>query len=208
MPAITFRPAQASDVDAAVPLIHQSGPAAFDFVFKVPAKGDAQAFLRHAFADGGGEFGWRNHHVGELDGRIVAVGAVYDGHSHWPFTMSAARQILRFYGWRFAAGVIARGLRVEKVIPPPQADMIYLAHLGVSPDLQGLGIGQALMGYLAACHASAVTWPLVLDVSSANGRAQALYERLGFSVVEERPSNLANAQGAVPAHRRMRRGPG
>ena len=46
---------------------------------------------------------------------------------------------------------------------------------------------------------------MVLDVAVSNPRAQALYERLGFAVTGERASSLANAQGAVPGHRRMER---
>ncbi|HEV2681194.1 MAG TPA: GNAT family N-acetyltransferase, partial [Rhodanobacter sp.] len=74
MDGLTFRPALAADVAAAIPLIHSSGPAAFDYVFAVSGVGDAQAFLRRAFIDGAGEFGWRNHVVGVLDGAVVAVG--------------------------------------------------------------------------------------------------------------------------------------
>ncbi len=201
---IVFRPARPDDIDAAVPLIHQSGPAAFDYVFSVPGIGDAQAFLRHAFAEGGGEFGWRNHHVGELDGRVVVVGAAYGGDTHWPFTVAAARQILGHFGWGRGAGVIVRGLRVEGVIPPPSGAMLYLAHLAVHPELQGRGVGGALIDYLAALRRDP-SLPLTLDVSAANPRAQALYERLGFVVTRERPSALSNAQGAVAAHRRMER---
>jgi hypothetical protein len=51
---VSFRAAAAADVAAAVPLIHSSGPAAFEFVFAVPGLGDAQAFLRRAFVDGAG----------------------------------------------------------------------------------------------------------------------------------------------------------
>jgi len=36
-----------------------------------------------------------------------------------------------------------------------------------------------------------------------NPRAQALYERLGFVVTEERKSTLRNAHATVPDHRRM-----
>ena len=66
---VRFRAATADDAEAAVPLIHSSGPAAFEYVFAVPGRGDARDFLMRAFVDGAGEFGWRNHWVGELDGR-------------------------------------------------------------------------------------------------------------------------------------------
>jgi ribosomal protein S18 acetylase RimI-like enzyme len=200
-----FRTASPQDAEAAVPLIHSSGPAAFDYVFAVPGRGDAQAFLRRAFVDGAGEFGWRNHVVGELEGVVVAAGAGYGGETALAFTLAAARQILAHYGPRHAPGVIARGLRVERVIPPPARGMHYLAHLGVAPALRGEGIGRALIGELVRRGEQAGRRRMVLDVAVSNPRAQALYERLGFAVTGERASSLANAQGAVPGHRRMER---
>ena len=203
MAGLTFRPAAAADVEAAVPLIHSSGPDAFEYVFAVPGMGDAQAFLRHAFVDGAGEFGWRNHVIGVLDGVVVAAGAGFGGATKWPFTLAAARQILGHYGWRHAAGVIARGLRVESVIPPPTGAMYYLGHLGVSPSLRGKGIGAALVEHLLDITPAHAGGPVVLDVATTNPDAQRLYQRLGFEVVAERRSALANAQGRVPDHRRM-----
>ena len=202
MAALSFRQATAADVEAAVPLIHSSGPDAFEYVFGVPAVGDAQAFLRRAFVDGGGEFGWRNHVVGVLDGAVVAVGAGYPGTTKWPFTLAAARQILGHYGWRHAGGVIGRGLRVESVIPPPSGAMYYLGHLGVAPVCRGCGHGAALVRYLLGVR-PAGSGPVVLDVATTNPRAQQLYQRLGFAITGERESHLANVQGRVPAHRRM-----
>jgi ribosomal protein S18 acetylase RimI-like enzyme len=203
MAGLIFRPALAADVATAVPLIHSSGPEAFEYVFAVPGVGNAQAFLRHAFVDGGGEFGWRNHVVGVLDGVVVAAGAGFGGATKWPFTLAAARQILGHYGWRHAAGVIARGLRVESVIPPPTGAMYYLGHLGVSPSLRGKGIGSALVKHLLGARPAGADEPVVLDVATTNLDAQRLYQRLGFEIVAERRSTLANAQGRVPDHRRM-----
>ena len=200
---LTFRQAVPADVDAAVPLIHSSGPAAFEYVFGLPGAGDAKAFLRRAFVDGAGEFGWRNHVVGELDGVVVAAGAGFSGATKWPFTLAAARQILAHYGWRHVAGVIGRGLKVEAVIPPPAGSMYYLGHLGVSPSLRGRGFGAALVAHLLATRPADAGGPVILDVATSNPDAQRLYQRLGFTVVGERRSTLANAQGRVPDHRRM-----
>jgi ribosomal protein S18 acetylase RimI-like enzyme len=206
--AIRFRAASPRDAEAAVPLIYSSGPTALDYVFAVPGRSDAQGFLRRAFVDGAGEFGWRNHLVGELEGVVVAVGAGYGGETALAFTLAAARQILAHYGPRHAAGVIMRGLRTERVIPPPSRGMHYLAHLGVAPALRGGGIGRALIDELVRRGERAGRRRMVLDVSVGNPRAQALYERLGFVATGERASSLANARGAVPGHRRMERGVG
>jgi ribosomal protein S18 acetylase RimI-like enzyme len=191
------------DAAAAVPLIYSSGPAAFDYVFAVPGHSTAQEFLHRAFVDGAGEFGWRNHVVGETEGVVVAAGAGFGGETALAFTLAAARQIFAHYGLHHAPGVIARGLKVERVIPPPSRGVHYLAHLGVSPMLRGQGMGRALIDELIRQGVQGGCNRMVLDVAVSNPRAQALYERLGFEVTGERASALANAQGVVPAHRRM-----
>ncbi|WP_267226343.1 GNAT family N-acetyltransferase [Dyella silvae] len=202
---VRFRPAAPEDASAAVPLIYSSGPAAFDFVFATSDGGDAQAFLHRCFVDGAGEFGWRNHWVGVAAGRVVAVGAGYGADTKWPFTLAAARQILKHYGVGRALGVISRGLRVESVIRPPDGDMHYLAHLAVAPELRGQGIGRALIDQLMSTARAVGRHRVVLDVAASNPRAEALYRRTGFQVVGERKSRLGNAWGKVPDHRRMER---
>jgi len=202
---VQFRPAGPNDAPAAVPLIYSSGPAAFDYVFATRDGGEALAFLQHCFVDGAGEFGWRNHWVGVSDGQVVAVGAGYGADTKWPFTLAAARQILSFYGWRHGPGVIARGLRVESVIRPPEGDMQYLAHLAVAPELRGQGLGHALIDQLMGVAREAGKERAVLDVATSNPRAESLYQRLGFRMTGERTSKLVNARGRVPGHRRMER---
>lgn len=202
---VRFRPAAPEDAAVAVPLIYSSGPVAFDYVFTNRDGGDAQAFLQHCFVDGAGEFGWRNHWVGVAEGKVVAVGAGFGADAKWPFTLAAARQIIRHYGLRRGLGVIARGLRVESVIQPPEDDMHYLAHLAVLPELRGHGIGRALIDQLVGTARDAGRSRVTLDVAASNPRAEALYRRAGFKVVGERKSQLANERGRVPDHRRMER---
>jgi ribosomal protein S18 acetylase RimI-like enzyme len=101
--------------------------------------------------------------------------------------------------------VIARGLRIERVISPPARQWHYLAHLGVAPALRGQGIGQQLIEHLILQGRALGKQRLVLDVAVSNPRAQALYERLGFRVTAQRRSQLAKGQAAVPDHRRMER---
>ena len=198
-----FRPARASDADAAVPLIVSSGPAAFSYVFDVPGHGDAGAFLQRAFAHGGGEFGWRNHVVGELDGRVVAVGAAWSGRATPGFTRAALGQIVSHYGVAAGTGVAVRGLRVEAVVRPPARDVWYVAHLGVPPELRGRGIGTALMRHLLGLGRSQGYARTELDVAFTNPAGERLYRRLGYEVVAERASSLANGRATVPGHRRM-----
>ena len=204
-PVLTFRAASRADVDDAVPLIYSSGPAAFDYVFNIGGARDAQAFLRFAYRDGGGEFGWQAHRVAEIGGRVAAAGAAFDGRAVLRFTMANALLILRFYGPIRAWGVMVRGLCAETVIQPPRADEYYLCHVGVREELRGQGIGARFMRHLlegldADRHCCAT-----LDVAVTNPRAQLLYQRLGFVVEALRVSKVQNPRGRVPDHYRMSR---
>lgn len=195
---VVFRAARADDL-AAVPLVHAAGPAAFDYVF-APSGGSSQAFLRHAFVDGAGQMGHRAHVVGVRDGAVVATGTWFSGEDTLAYTAAAVRQILGFYGAR-APRILVRGLRMERLIRPPAKRTCYLAHLGVAPTERGTGIGSALVEHLLALGRGAGLARAALDVSVENPRAQALYERLGFRVVDEVPSALPG----VPGHRLMQR---
>ncbi|HEX7340557.1 MAG TPA: N-acetyltransferase [Rhodanobacteraceae bacterium] len=200
---LLIRPACVEDAALAVPLICSSGPAAFDYVF-ARGGGDATAFLRRAFVDGAGEFGWRNHVVAEYAGQVVAAGSGFGKADTRGFTVAAARQIARHFGVR-AVGVIACGLRTERLIRPPVADEFYLGHLGVAPALRGHGIGTELVHWLMARGRERGLTTAVLDVAADNPQAEALYARLGFAVTGVRASRLRNAHGAVPTQRRMQR---
>lgn len=201
---VTIRPARPADAPAAVPLIHSSGPAAFDYVFSHARRGRPADFLQRAFVDGSGEFGHRVHVVAIVDGAVAGVGAGYSGATALAFTLAAARQIMGQYGLLAGAGIIARGLAVERVVPPPMAkDLFYVGHLGIAPELRSHGIGGQLIDHLLRQGRAAGYTRVALDVSCANPRAQALYERIGFRVTAEHPSRLRNAWGIVPDHRRM-----
>lgn len=203
--AVTFRAAAAQDVDAAVPLIYSSGPAAFDYVFGCRRPDEALGFLRFAFVHRGGEFGYRVHEVATIAGQVVAAGAAFDGKAVLRFAIAGATQILKYYVPVDAWGVIARGLRAEAIIRPPRAHEHYLCHLGVSPARPSSGIGTRLVRHLLARIDSSRHRAATLDVSVENSAAQRLYARLGFSVTALRASTLANRDGRVADHSRMTR---
>ncbi|MCJ1884676.1 GNAT family N-acetyltransferase [Pseudomonas sp. LA21] len=197
---LTFRRARPDDVDAAIPLIYSSGPDAFDYAFARPGRNSAQDFLRYAFLQGGGQFGWRQHWVGERDGEVVAAGTVFGGEVNLGYMLAATRQIFGYFGLG-APRVIVRGLQLERIICPPPRKTLYLAHLGVTQDLRGEGLGSQLIDHFLQCGRHAGLPMAALDVSVANPRAQALYERFGFSVQAERTSTLPG----VASHRYMQR---
>jgi len=201
-PPVTFRPARADDAPEAVPLILSSGPESFAYVFATPIQTPAD-FLHRAFPGGSGQFGFRNHVVGEIDGQVVAAGAGWSSATNLAFLLAALRQFVPFFGPLGTPPVVVRGLRTEVVIRPPTSSEFYIGHLGVAPTHRGRGIGEALIAHLLAIGATTGRSRAVLDVSVENPRAQALYTRLGFRVTAVRPSTLRRAAGYVPSHRRM-----
>jgi ribosomal protein S18 acetylase RimI-like enzyme len=200
--SLAFRPAAPDDADAAIPLIHASGPEVFDYVFCTRTPRDAQVFLRNAFISGRGRFGWRNHTVACLDDRVVGIGTAYGSETHLRFFLEDGYLIARHCG-PGAIGVMLRGVRSESVIHPPRGDEWMIAHLAAQPDLRGQGIGARMINELLHLGRKAGKSTAVLDVSVENRRAQALYERVGFTIVAERSSIMRNRFGRICNHRRM-----
>ena len=196
---LDFRSAQPRDAAKAVPLIYASGPPTFDYVFADDGKCSAQEFLRFAFSRRAGEFGCDTHTIVTDNGRIVGVGSCYSGERSFAFMVTALRQILLFYGPLRGLRVVKRGLQVERLIKPPKKMTGCIAHLAVRPERRGEGIGGRLLNHLLAAARHAGHNRVVLDVSAENPRAQALYERCGFSTVHECVSDLPG----VPDFRRM-----
>ena len=200
---IHFRHARPDDAEQAIPLIYSSGPAAFDYVFAHRTPIDSQEFLRQAFVKGGTEFGYSSHIVGEHDGKVVAIGTGFSHADKAGQTAVAIKQILQGYGLIKGLGVLRRGIQVESYFLESNPDTHYIAHIGVTPDLRGQGIGEQLMRYLIK-HAQALGRSAAsLDVSCENPRAQVLYERLGFVVTRDLPLKYRNSTSYVPSHRRM-----
>ena len=160
--SLQFRPARPEDVDAAIALIYSSGPAAFDYVFAGTPKGSAQDFLRKAFVSGAGQFGYRQHWLGEQDGQVVAAGTALSGEVNLRNMAVAAAQIIAFYGprhcWqvvgsksgRAAVGPVNRWWRVTAATRPAVSIRLAL------PGLVALVKGQLRPGH------SRFDWPVVL----------------------------------------------
>lgn len=200
---IQFRKALPDDREDMIPLIYSSGPDAFDYAFSHRSPIDAHEFLRRTFLVIGNEFAFTHHIVGVHEGKVVATGVGYSNDVGTGHMISMLKQIPKHYGIFKGLGVIYRGLHIEKIVPPPNAPMHYIAHIGVTPALRGHGIGEQLMQQLIQEGQDLGRPRVTLDVSCENPRAQVLYERLGFEVTSETPSTYCNATAHIPSHRRM-----
>ena len=197
---IEFRPAVAADTEFVLPLIHSAGPQAIDYGFGLSHR-DARDFLRAAFFDGPGFFGWRNHVVALVQGEVVAVSATYSLPAYLQLSLQHAAQVWRHYPLAAFPGVMRRGMQLQTLMPPPGPSMHYLANFGVREDLRGRGIGLAMLEHHVACARRAGRTVFALDVSVQNPRAQAFYARFGMQI--RRTNKFGGPAGAVPDTRRM-----
>lgn len=195
-----FRNAESHDVDAALPLIYSSGPQAIDFGFQCCGK-DSHDFLRFAFTDGDGFLGYKNHAVATLNGQVVGIVAVYNLSTYVRLTLGHLLQSWRFYPASSLIDLITRGAHLQSIMPPPNQRTHYVAHFGVAEGLRGRGIGRSLLAYQYKKAQELGRTIYALDVSVENPRAQALYERFGFSVTAE--NDFSGPPGTVPNTHRM-----
>lgn len=201
MNSILYRPCTPNDVELAVPLIYSSGPTSFDYVFK-NRKFISLDFLKSAFITPGGEFSYDNHIAMMVDGNLIGIGSVFNYKRAQSFSIKDAIKIIKLYKLK-ALNVMARGLKVERIIKLPKKNEVILAHLAITPELRSRGYGQRLIEYLINTASLNEGDYFALDVSELNPRAQALYERMGFQITKHNESALKNEFGFVANHRRM-----
>lgn len=201
MGKLEIRPAIPEDVEQAVPLIYSSGPVAFDFVFKTN-KHSALDYLKFAFQRPGGEFSYQNHYSVVVDDSIVGAGAIFTGEEMLSFTLSEARNIIKFYKF-YGPNIMTRGLKIEGLIKPPGESEAAIGHLGILEGFRGKKLGTKLIEELMKAPKINGQNSFVLDVSVENPKAQNLYEKLGFMVTKKYYSTLTNKFACVIDHNRM-----
>lgn len=200
--SLNFRPAEGSDASVAAALVYSAGPEAFDYILRTGNR-TAMDFLNYAFADGAGYQGHRNHWVAERDGKVVGTGAFYSGKDDLRLTVGFVRQVLSFYSFGAAMGVIKRALEIAPMMKPLDADLLYVANFGVSPECRGQGVGAAMLNFKMAEARKQGFKRYGLDVAVTNPRAQKLYEGVGMKFVRERNFRGDAKRSPVPDCRRL-----
>jgi len=199
---IEFRQAEPEHVDLAVPLIYSAGGHEFDYVFDAD-KSTSFDFLNYAFIEGSGTEGYKNHVTALVDNRVVGIGAFFRSEDFSRLDRATGWQIIKFYGPLRCWSVLRRGTHMKDIMPLPPKNALFIQNVGVAESFQGKGIGSKLLERQIQIAREAGRRVCVLDVAVTNPRAQALYERLGFRVVQENRWNRKNSSIPVPDQRRM-----
>ena len=201
---VEIRPARPDDVDAAVPLIYCAGEHEYDYPFTTEHH-TATEFIRAAFLGGSRSDSHRGFHVAVVDGRVVGIGSFLGGGEFSTAnTLRLVWDMYRLYGFREFWGVLRRGLRFQAIVPPPDAETLFIQKVGVSPEMRGRGIGTHLISERIAVAREQGFRRCELDVAATNPGAQRLYEHLGFEVIGERRLDTDDGAVEVPPERRLR----
>ncbi|WP_394172557.1 GNAT family N-acetyltransferase [Thalassotalea litorea] len=170
-------------------LIYSSGPVAFDYVF-----GDGEGFLQYSVVKGRSQFGYQNHYVALMDGNIVGSVACFDRQQLLTMEIGCILDMLSYCRLRFPLAA-KRGLAFERICPKPAKNTLYLAHLGVDATLRGKGIGQQLIEFVHRQARDKGYQSVTLDVAHSNPRAEQLYLRQGFELIDTRESSITSIVG-------------
>lgn len=196
---LSFR--KASPEDDCRKLVYSSGPELYDYMFSHGNK-SAQDHIGSEFRRGSGLMGHAIHTVAIADGEVVGVGAFYTARQYTRLFLESGLGLLQSYRLWEVPIVLRRALHSGSVVQRPRPGSVYIANLGVRPDMRGRGVGSALIEHEADKARAAGFETMTLDVADTNPRAEALYRRLGFSVIEEKKFR-GDAGNDVPNARLM-----
>ncbi len=195
---IEIRPARPDDRGPIAELIYSSGMDIYDYLFKSRTF-TALDFIRHEFAAGIGFAGYKNVTVAIKEGRVVGTGCFYDRARYQKLAKGTGQNILDMYGWLGMFPVLMRARRSSSVMKIPKDGELYLANFGVDPTLRSHGIGSKMIQHKIAEARQLGYRSFGLDVSIANPRGQALYEKIGMKNTGEKAfsdpkSGIANVR--------------
>ena len=136
-----------------------------------------------------------------MDGSIVGIGAFYSGKNYLRLSTELVWQVLHFYPLTIVPTLLWRTLQLQALMPAPAKNMHYVANFAVRAEMQSKQIGCSLLCYQQEIAKQLGRDIYALDVSVANLRAQAFYERLGFKVI--RRQQFKGKKGSVADTLRM-----
>lgn len=197
-----IRSATRSDEGNIAELMYDSGPATYDFLYKIK-KTSALQFIRFEYASGRGFCSYRNADLAFIGDRIAGVICAYDEKQFPWILLGTIINIFMFFGPITAWVALLRASYVGKAMRKLLRSQLYLANLGIVPELRGNGIGSALLKAQVQKAKENGYDTVTLDVADDNPRAEALYRRLGFQVENDKVTSASRKKGGIPSPIRM-----
>jgi ribosomal protein S18 acetylase RimI-like enzyme len=202
-PEIALRPARLQDADAAVRLIRLSMGDEIDWLFGQEPGHPADQVAAALYARRGNRVSLAHCRVAELGGKVVGLLLAYPG--------AALRSLDLRTGWHLL-GILGLGGTVRLARRQPlygslveaEAGEYYVSNLAVDPELQGQGIGAALLELADRLARQQGLGKCSLIVTYDNP-ARRLYERSGYRLERSFPiEHPVLAHGSGGYHRMVK----
>jgi ribosomal protein S18 acetylase RimI-like enzyme len=181
-----LRRARPEDARYVAPLVLEAAPS-LELIF-----GDRRPTLRAvaaAYRAERTELSFRYGMVAEAD-RPVGLVIAFPGRLFGSLKLGTGVVLARAAGTRHVADLVKRGRVLDRLIPRPPQDSLYVSVLAVAPDARGTGVGSRLLERVVAA-AGRLGRSVCLDVGLDNTDAIRLYERLGFRRTRLRETTAA-----------------
>lgn len=178
---VVFRKALPSEAEEIAPIIFLSAEYLFNFLFTTK-KHMAVEFIKYCCATSRGSFSHKFQTVGLQNNKIVFVMGSYDCNEEMRLFLELAINVLCFYGFFEAFGVLKRGSKFSSIFPPAKKDGVYLSNSASIQEFRSKGNFTKAIKMLKVDAKKRGKKSLELDVETVNSRAQSLYERLGFVI--------------------------
>jgi ribosomal protein S18 acetylase RimI-like enzyme len=178
-----IRKAKKDDKGAIAEMIYSSGGDLYDFIYKTKNTSSLD-YIRHEFKSGRGFCGYTNVTVAVQEGEVIATGCFYDGKSYNKLVLGTVLNCIQFYGIFKVGAIISRSLHVTSVMTQPRPTELYLSNFGVSEKHRSKGIGSTIINQKIAEARQLGYAKFSLDVAANNPNAEALYKRLGLTIVK------------------------
>ena len=200
---IRIRSAIPADSPAAASLIHLSMREEADWLFGREKGKPTDAVLAGLFHRKNNRLSHDLCWVAEVEGRVVGVLLAHPGKRLRRRDLRTGKQLIRILGLFRTLRLVSRLLVYDNLMEA-EPDEFYISNLAVSPELQGRGIGAALLR-LADDLARSHRLPKCSLLVTFDNPARRLYERNGYQIVHSYPiHHPAIAHGSGGFHRMVK----
>lgn len=181
---IKIRQGVATDVAHTTPLILNAAESLLTAIFGHNTNKTAEGYLAHAWQQGGGQYGFKNHWVAvnaSDDSHVIGLVTAWHSKLGAAFDRATLDSITSYFTLDEAMTVLMRNQTVAVNLTPPTNTELMIGHLSVAKAGMGKGIGSALVDHMQARAQKLKKRKLVLDVEITNIDAIRFYQKNNFT---------------------------
>lgn len=192
-----------NDADVAAQLIFSSGPNSLGMMFNISETLNPIDFLRHAFSQPYGQFGFTSHLVAESEGQPIGLASCWTHDVSPSFRNATLQSLIGYFGVDLTHRVIELSQNLAEIIPAPAQNELGVGHIAIATGNRRKGVATKLLDHLAGFANSLNKQKLVLDVEQKNQDAIRLYLKYGFKKKQLTEPGVKSRELGLTSHWHM-----